>query len=169
MEHIFQFVWFSTIEKFCVYWRSCCFQTLMVSTLLLFNPDKSLCKRNDLHPGLPSRRKKNSKWFLIFYDLLHGLWCGLSWSSFDALFVYLFLLCFKFFFLNKKGKNQKNTKTMCVCVYWYLCTLDGHWNKVSQLCITCNLDENLHAQLSNVSFLNHSFWREGLENPKKKT
>ena len=47
-------------------------------------------------------------------------------SNFDALFVsFFFLLCFKFFF-NKKWKNQKNTKTVCVCVYWYLCTLDGH-------------------------------------------
>ena len=40
---------------------------------------------------------------------------------------------------------------MCVCVYWYLCTLDGFWNKVSQLCITCSLDEHLYAQLSNMS------------------
>ena len=42
---------------------------------------------------------------------------------------------------------------VCVCVYWYLCALDDLWNKISQLCITCNLDESFHAQLSNVSFV----------------
>ena len=46
-------------------------------------------------------------------------------------------------------KNQKNTKTVCVCVHWYLCV---PWmaieTKFSKLCIFCSLDEHLYAQLS---------------------
>ena len=51
------------------------------------------------------------------------------------------LVLLSFFFLinnsslftyQKKGKKKlKNTKTVCICLYWYLCTLNGHWNKVS--------------------------------------
>ena len=68
-------------------------------------------------------------------------------------FVCLFLLgclVFFFFFQNKKRKirRKKNTKTVCVCVCWYLCTFDGYWNKVSKLCISCSLDKHLNAQLS---------------------
>ena len=154
----------------------------MVSNLLLIHLNKGTRKRKDPHPGLPSRRKKDSEWFLLFSNFLHGSCCGLSQSSFDALFVCL-LVCFCFVLIKKK--NGKIQKTMCVCVYWYLCTLDGLWNKVSQLCITCSLDEHLHALLSNLSFmallcyfydladlifhiLNHYFWREWLENPKRK-
>ena len=70
--------------------------------------------------GSPSRspiwKEKNSKWFLLFSDLLHGSCYDLSQSSFDALFVcFCFVLSF-FFFLNKKIK--KNTKIVCVCVFW---------------------------------------------------
>ena len=105
-------------------------------------------------------------------------------------FVCLFLLgclVFFFFFQNKKRKirRKKNTKTVCVCVCWYLCTFDGYWNKVSKLCISCSLDKHLNAQLSKwalwlvvvmstikivsyISYSYHSFWR-GLENPKRKT
>ena len=36
---------------------------------------------------------------------------------------------------------------MCVCVCWYLCTFDGYWNKVSEFCISCSLDEYLNTQL----------------------
>ena len=36
---------------------------------------------------------------------------------------------------------------MCVCVCWYLCTIDDYWNKVSEFCISCNLDEYLNTQL----------------------
>ena len=43
------------------------------------------------------------------------------------LFIYFsVLLYFVFLKKKKKLKNQKNTKTVCVCVHWYLCTLDGH-------------------------------------------
>ena len=47
-------------------------------------------------------------------------------SNFDALFVCFFFFFVLSIFFNKKWKNHKNTKTVCVCVYWYLCTLDGH-------------------------------------------
>ena len=40
------------------------------------------------------------------------------------LFFYLLALFFVLF-QQKKGKNKKNTKIVCVCTYWYLCTLDG--------------------------------------------
>ena len=138
----------------------------------------------------PIWKEKDPKWFLLFFDLLHGLCYGVSQSSFDTLFVCLFVcfyfvLRFFFFFWIKKGKII-NIQKQCVCVYWYLCTFDGLWNKVSQLCITCSLDEDLHVQLSNVSFVarfmwfvwfgwsfifhifNHSFWWEGLGNLKRK-
>ena len=52
------------------------------------------------------------------------LWCGLNQFIFDALFVF-FLLCFKFFFLIKKRKKIRKIQKQCVCVYRYLCTLDG--------------------------------------------
>ena len=87
---------------------------------------------------------------------------------------------------NKKGKNLKNTKIVCVCVYWYLCTFNGLWIKISQLCISCRFDEHFHAPLSNVSsmaryvicmvwlifyhlYSYHSFWRERLQNLKRMT
>ena len=109
----------------------------MDSTLLLIHLNKGLCKRKVLHPGLPSCRKKissDSFTFLISRMLFIVVWVNLVFYVFVCL---------------------KDTKTMCVYVYWYLCTLDGLWNKVSQLCISCSLDEYLHAQLSNVSFVYH--------------
>ena len=104
--------------------------------------------------------------------------------SFMFLF-WLFLVLLYLLFIKIKIK-LKNTKTVCVCVCWYLCTFDGHWNKISKLCISCSLDEHLNAQLrkwtlwlvvvmgtikivSYISYSYHSFWREGLENPKRKT
>ena len=46
----------------------------------------------------PIKREQDSKWFILFSDLLHGSCCGLSQSSFDVLFVCFFLLfCFKLF------------------------------------------------------------------------
>ena len=107
------------------------------STLLLIHLNKGLYKRKVLHPGLPSQRKKISSDSFTFLISHMVVCCGLSQFSFFYVFVCL-----------------KNTKTMCVCVHWYLCILDGLWNKVSQLCISCSLDKHLHAQLSNVSFVN---------------
>ena len=45
------------------------------------------------------------------------------------LFVFFSVLVY-FVFHIKKIEKSENTKTVCVCVHWYLCTLDGHWNKV---------------------------------------
>ena len=130
----------------------------MVSTLLLIHLNKGSRKRKDLHPGLPSGRKKTLSDF--FYFLISCIVHVVVWVNL-VLMLYLFvcLFCFVLIFFNKK--NWKKTKTMCVCVYCYLCTLDGLWNKVSQLCITYNLDEHLHALLSNLSFvalLCYFFW-----------
>ena len=67
----------------------------------------------------------------------------LSQSSFYA------LLCFVFYIkIIKKWKNQKNTKTVCfvyigTCVPWMAIE-----TKFSKLCISCNLDKYLYAQLS---------------------
>ena len=73
-----------------------------------------------------------------------------SWL--DHIVLLLLLLLFSLYFVlfskwKKEKKNQKNIKIVCVCIYWYLCTLDSHWNKVSK-CISCNLDGHLNAQLS---------------------
>ena len=60
-----------------------------------------------------------------------------SQSSFMLCFV---LTCFCFFVfsftlfwfsLKKNWKKDQTIQKQCVfCVHWYLCTLDGHWNKV---------------------------------------
>ena len=48
-------------------------------------------------------------------DLLHGLCCGLSQSSFDDLFFYLFVcFCFVLSFVNKKReKSEKYKNSVC--------------------------------------------------------
>ena len=42
------------------------------------------------------------------------------------------LIVFQFcLFFNKKNWKIRKIQKQCVfCVHWYLCTLDGHWNKV---------------------------------------
>ena len=56
----------------------------------------------------------------------------LSQSSFMHCFVLFVFVCFIFnfgvFCFSYKNKKQKlkNTKAVCICVHWYLCTLDGH-------------------------------------------
>ena len=129
----------------------------MDSTLLLIHLNKSSRKRKVLHPGLPSRRKKiSSDSFTFLISCMVGV---VVWVSlvFYALFVCKFL-CFVFYFIfifNKKGKVLKNTKIVCVCVYWYVCTFGWPLKQSFSICITCSLDEHLHAQLSNVSFVAH--------------
>ena len=50
-------------------------------------------------------------------------------ALFVCLFFYLFVCLFFCFFWScfnkKRRKNKKNTKIVRVCVYWYLCILDG--------------------------------------------
>ena len=72
-----------------------------------------------------------------------------------ALFNMFLFVCFQFLLyfvfhknLKKKLKKQKNTKTVCFvhigsCVPWMAIE-----TKFSKLCIFCNLDEHLNAQLS---------------------
>ena len=110
-------------------------------------------------------KKKGSKWLCHFFPLLFLFFVCITWvfcftilsqSSFMLCFVLTcsclfvcFQFCFIFCFSLKKLKNQKNTKTVCV-----LCTLVlvylGWPLKQSffKLCIVCNLDEHLYAQLS---------------------
>ena len=77
----------------------------------------------------------------------------LSQSSFYALLcltcfcLFLVFFFFNFFYIkiNKKLKNQKNTKIMCfvyigTCVLWMAIE-----KKFSKLCIFCSLDEYLYA------------------------
>ena len=65
-----------------------------------------------------------------------------------------FQFCFIIFFIKKslkKLKNQKKKKIQKQCVFVYIDTCVP-WmaieTKVSKLCIFCNLDEHLYAQLS---------------------
>ena len=93
-------------------------------------------------------KEKGSKWFCHFLSLpllvfvcITYVFCFiiLSQSSFMLCFVFVYFLfifdlfCFPYKNKNKKLKNwkiKKNTKIVCVCVHWYLCTLDDHWNKI---------------------------------------
>ena len=87
-------------------------------------------------------KEKGFKWFYHFFSLLFLflfalLLCFalLLWVSLVLCFVlfnmFLFAFNFVYFVFHiKKMKNQKNIKTVYICVHWYLCTLDGHWNKV---------------------------------------
>ena len=84
--------------------RSCFYQTLMVSTLLFIHLDKSSCKRKNLHPSLPSRRKKILSDFFSF--LISCMVYGVFWVSLVlmlCLFAYLFVcFCFVLSFFTKK-------------------------------------------------------------------
>ena len=76
-------------------------------------------------------------------------------SRFHAICVFFFFCLVVFFFFQnekkkkeKKRKNQKNTKPVYfvyigTCVPWMAIE-----TKFSKLCISCNLDEYLYAQLS---------------------
>ena len=92
-------------------------------------------------------KKKGSKWFHCLFFLSLSYFCFallvcfalLFWVSLVLcislfnLFLFIFfivLVCFVFHIKIKNLKNQKNTKIVCVCVHLYLCTLDGHWNKI---------------------------------------
>ena len=64
------------------------------------------------------------------------------------MFFFVFSFVYLFFDIKKKLKNQKNTKTVYyvyigTCVPWMAIE-----TKFTKLCIFCNLDEHLYAQLS---------------------
>ena len=92
-------------------------------------------------------KKKDSKWFYHF--LLSSCFCLLHYLFVLLLFWVSLVLCFtlfnmflfvyfQFFFYfvfdikikQKIWKFWKIQKQCVFCVHWYLCTLDGHWNKV---------------------------------------
>ena len=99
-------------------------------------------QKADLLPNLLIANGLNS----FTKTLVSSPWIDLSFSSFFLMHLHLFLcialfnmflfvffsvlLYFVFSYKIKKKIEKKNTKTVCVCVHWYLCTLDGHWNKV---------------------------------------
>ena len=64
------------------------------------------------------------EWSLLFLLLSHAF-ASFILCVFLYVFVWLFFGLFCFLYI-KKMKNQKNTKTVYVCVHCYLCTLDGH-------------------------------------------
>ena len=64
-------------------------------------------------------------------------------------FVYFSVLFYFVFHIKKIEKSEKYKNNVCVCVCVCVCVL---WmaieTKFSKLCIFCNLDEHLYAQLS---------------------
>ena len=93
-------------------------------------------------------KEKGSKWFchfslslLVFVCALLRCFDFMFWASlvfmpwlFNIfLFGYFFcfvLFCFSYKNFKKNWKIRKIQKQCVFCVLWYLCTLDGHWNKV---------------------------------------
>ena len=88
-------------------------------------------------------KKKDSKWFYHF--LLSSCFCLLHYLCILLLFWASLVLCFTLFNMFLFGyfsvlfilfiffliwKIRKIQKQCVFCVHWYLCTLDGHWNKV---------------------------------------
>ena len=88
-------------------------------------------------------KEKGSKWFCHLFSLSLLCFCFALLVCFALLFWVSLVLCialfnlFLFFFLFSFGlfcfsykKMKKKIQKQCVCVHWYLCTLNGHWNKV---------------------------------------
>ena len=91
-------------------------------------------------------KENGSKWFCQFFSLLFlflfallECFALLFWISLVLcfalfnmfLFVYFQFLVTLFFLYIKKLKKKRKIQKQCVlCVHWYLCTLNGHWNKV---------------------------------------
>ena len=65
--------------------------------------------------------------------------------------MFLFVFSFIYFVLHIKFKKLKNKKIQKQCVFVYIGTFVP-WMAIetefSKLCISCNLDEHLYAQLS---------------------
>ena len=109
-----------------------------------------------------------------------------------ALFLYLFIFAHAFFYFfyrfQEKKNNKKIEKIQKQCMFVYISTCVpwmANETRFLKLCIFCSLDEHLHAQLSNVSFvahcvicmiwlifnnsyLYHSFLQEGLKKSEEK-
>ena len=108
-------------------------------------------------------KEKGSKWFSHFFSLslflfMHYLCVLLScfWVSlvlcyvlFNMFLFVCFQFCFILFFIKKKTEKLEKYKNNVCFVYVSTCV---PWmvfkTKISKLCIFCNLDEHLNAQLS---------------------
>ena len=103
-------------------------------------PEQRFNSRKGSSSKTKVQKEKGSKWFNHFFSLSLYVFALLvcfaflfvSQSSFMLyvflyVFVWLFLV-FVLFCFSQKKKNEKSEKIQkqCVCVYWYLCTLDGH-------------------------------------------
>ena len=112
--------------------------SLSKMVLLLLSLFTLMIKRLICLPNLLIANGLNS----FIKTLVSSPWIDLSFSSFFLMHLHL-VLCIALFnmflfgyfavllylFLYKKKKilkNLKNTKTVYVCVHWYLCTLDGN-------------------------------------------
>ena len=115
-----------------------------------------------------------------FYHAFMHMHISFMLSCCLSVFVWLFSFLFCFFLnKNKKKKIRRIQKQCMFCVPWMAIE-----TKSSKLCIICSLDEHLYAQLSKWALFllfvmskikfsytlhsYHSFWWEGLENPKRK-
>ena len=121
---------------------SCSFQTWMDSNL----PPHLQIKGSRKWKVLPRCGRKKAQSDLVILSLSLSLslslWLCITclfcfffffWVSLVLYFVCFFMFlfgCFSAFVYFAFQKKLKNTKTMFVCVYWFLCTLDGNWNKV---------------------------------------
>ena len=124
---------------------------IFLSNLNSFNSSPSLPVQSFARRKGSSKvwKEKGSKWFchfslsfLVFVCALLMCFAFKFWVSLVFMLwvfnVFLFhyfsvLLCFIFQIKikNKKNKKIRKIQKQCVfCVQWYLCTLDGHWNKV---------------------------------------
>ena len=150
----------------------------MVSTLLLILLNKGSHKRKTLHQGLRFGRKKipsDSFTFLISCMVWVVVWVRIVFNS-------LFQV---FFFYKKKEVKISKIKKHCVFVYtgtcipWmafetkFLTLYNFRWAssciiKQCELCSSFMWFVWFGWSLI-LHILNHSFWREGLENPKRKS
>ena len=121
---------------------SCSFRTWMASIL----PPHHQIKDSSNRKVLPrcGRKKALSNLvnfslspFLVFEYALLVCFAFLFWVNLVlcfALFNMFLFVCFQFcfilLFIKKKSKIKKIQKQYVFCVHWYLCTLDGHWNKI---------------------------------------
>ena len=118
---------------------------MFLSNLNGFNsfPSSSIQGYNQRKGSSRVWKENGSKWFYHFSLSLLVFVCALLmcfafkfWVSlvFMLCLINMFLFVFSFvylFFLYKKNLKIRKIQKQCVfCVYWYLCTLDGHWNKV---------------------------------------
>ena len=132
-------IWFNILELNTQRFDITSFGSLSKMVLLLLSSFTLMIRRQIYSPNLLIANGLNS----FAKTLVLSPWIDLLFSFFFLMYLHLVLyiaLCnmplfvvFQFCFIllyikikKKNLKNQKNTKTMCTCVHWYLCTLDDH-------------------------------------------